>query len=124
MPVAAGTTVNLCVHSANRDPSRWADPDRFDLTRPTKGHVGFGQGNHVCLGIHFARMELRVAVEAIIEMLPNLRLDPDATDVHVSGLNSRAAVSLPCVWDAPPPTDVDIKTNDVPSRRTTQEAAT
>ena len=78
--------MNVCVHSANRDPSRWDDPDRFDLTRPPKGHLGFGQGNHVCLGIHFARMELRVALEAIIEMLPNLRLDPEATDVHVGGL--------------------------------------
>ena len=100
-PVAEGTTVNVCVHSANRDPSRWTDPDRFDLTRPPKGHLGFGQGNHVCLGIHFARMELRVALETIIELLPNLRLDPDASDIHIAGLSSRAAVNLPCVWDPP-----------------------
>lgn len=98
-PVAAGSTVNFCVHSANRDPSRWDDPDRFDITRPPKGHVSFGQGNHICLGMHFARMELRVAVELLIEHLPGLRLDPDATDVHIGGLQSRAAVSLPCVWD-------------------------
>ncbi len=99
-PVAAGTTVNLCVHSANRDPRRWEEPDRFDITRPVKGHVAFGQGNHICLGIHFARMELRVALECIIEHLPNLRLDPDAKDVHIAGLQSRSAISLPCVWDA------------------------
>jgi cytochrome P450 len=100
-PIAAGSTVNLCVHSANRDPARWDDPNRFDITRPPKGHLGFGQGNHVCLGIHFARMELRVALEAIVEMLPNLRLDPDATDVHVAGLASRSVVNLPVVWDPP-----------------------
>lgn len=109
-PVPAGTTVNLCVHSANRDPSRWPDPDRFDLTRPPRGHLGFGQGNHVCLGIHFARMELRVAVEAILDLLPGVRLDPDATDVHVAGLNSRAVVSLPCVWD--PPTSTSPSSTD------------
>jgi cytochrome P450 len=100
--IAEGTTVNLCVHSANRDPSRWQDPDRFDVLRPPKGHVAFGQGNHICLGIHFARMELRVAIEEILARLPGLRLDPAAEDVHVGGLSSRCALSLPCVWDPPP----------------------
>ena len=100
-PVAAGTTVNLCVHSANRDPSRWDEPDRFDINRPVKGHASFGQGNHICLGIHLARMELRVALEVMIDRLPNLRLDPDASDVHIAGLFTRTAVHLPCLWDAP-----------------------
>jgi len=97
--VEKGTAVNLCVHSANRDPSRWDDPDRFDIMRRVKGHVSFGQGNHICLGIHFARMELRVALEQIIERLPNLRLASDAEDVHIAGLFTRTALHLPCVWD-------------------------
>ena len=100
-PIEAGTTVNFCVHSANHDPSRWDDPDRFDIMRPIKGHVAFGQGNHICLGIHFARMELRVALEVILDRLPNLRLDPEATDIHIGGLASRSAIALPCVWDPP-----------------------
>ena len=98
-PIAEGSTVNFCVHSANRDPSRWDDPDRFDIMRPVKGHVAFGQGNHICLGIHLARMELRVALELIIERLPHLRLDPDAPDVHIAGLFARTALRLPCLWD-------------------------
>ena len=98
-PVPAGKTVNVCVHSANRDPDRWDNPDEFDIFRPQHGHLAFGQGNHICLGIHFARMELRVALELIIERLPNLRLDPDVEDVHIDGLISRTAVHLPCVWD-------------------------
>jgi cytochrome P450 len=106
-PVPAGSTVNLCVHSANRDPSRWEDPDRFDVLRPPKGHVSFGQGNHICLGIHFARMELRVALEEILARLPNLRLDPEATDVHIGGLSTRCALTLPCVWDPPAPPSED-----------------
>ena len=44
-------------------------------------------------------MELRVALELIIEKLPDLRLDPEADDVHIDGLISRTAVNLPCVWD-------------------------
>ena len=105
--IAAGTTVNLCVHSANRDPSRWAEPDRFDILRSPKGNVSFGQGNHICLGIHFARMELRVALELIIERLPGLRLDPEAVDVHIAGLSSRTALRLPCLWD----TAIESRTN-------------
>jgi cytochrome P450 len=100
-PIAAGTHVNLCVHAANHDPSRWDRPDEFDIFRPELGHMAFGQGNHICLGIHFARMELRVALEEIFDQLPELRLDPDATDVHITGLGSRTAINLPCVWDPP-----------------------
>ena len=99
--IPAGTTVNLCVSDANRDPARWDDADEFDIFRPPRAHVAFGQGNHVCLGIHFARMELRVALELILERLPGLRLDPDADDVHITGLASRTAVRLPCIWETP-----------------------
>jgi cytochrome P450 len=101
VPIKAGMTVNMCVSSANRDPSRWENPDEFDIFRPPLAHMAFGQGNHICLGIHFARMELRVALEQILDKLPNLRLDPNAIDVHVDGCWSRTAVSLPCVWDVP-----------------------
>ena len=89
------------MHSANRDPQRWPEPDRFDITRPVRGHVSFGQGNHICLGIHFARMELRVALEVILDRLPGLRLAPDADDVHIGGLSTRSALRLPCEWDLP-----------------------
>ena len=100
-PIAAGTHINLCVHTANHDPSRWDNPDEFDIFRPELGHMSFGQGNHICLGIHFARMELRVALEEILDELPNLRLDPDAADVHIAGLGTRTTINLPCVWDVP-----------------------
>lgn len=100
-PVSAGTTVNLCVSHANRDPARWDAADEFDIFRPARAHLAFGQGNHVCLGIHFARMELRVALELILDRLPGLRLDPGADDVHIDGLASRTALRLPCVWEVP-----------------------
>jgi cytochrome P450 len=100
-PVEAGKVVNLCVHAANRDPSRWERPDEFDIFREPRGHLGFGQGNHLCLGIHFARMELRVALELVLDRLPGLRLDPDVPCAGITGLAARTAVNLPCIWDVP-----------------------
>ncbi len=99
-PVGAGCPVNVAIGAANRDPSRWPDPDRFDIHRPPQPHLGFGGGPHVCLGIHFARMEMRVALEMILDRLPNLRLDPEAEDVHITGLIQRAPEHLPVLFDA------------------------
>jgi cytochrome P450 len=99
-PIPQDMIVNLCLHSGNHDPARWDDPDAFDIFRPPQGHLSFGTGPHICLGIHFARMELRVALEELLDGLPNLRLDPAADDVHIAGLTARTAVSLPCLWDA------------------------
>jgi cytochrome P450 len=101
-PVPAGTHVNLVAAAANRDPSRWDDPDAFDIHRPPQPHLGFGTGPHVCLGIHFARMELRVALERMLERLPGLRLDPSVPDVHIGGLGSRSPDVLPILFDPTP----------------------
>ncbi len=60
--------------AANRDPRRFPEPDRFDITRKTTGHLGFGFGVHFCLGAHLARLETRIVMEGIIRRLPNLSL--------------------------------------------------
>lgn len=101
LEVPAGGVVNMCVHAANRDPSRWSEPDTFDIHREPQGHLSFGSGTHTCLGVHFARMELRLALDLILDRLPNLRLDPEADDVAITGLWQRTALHLPCVWDVP-----------------------
>jgi cytochrome P450 len=98
--VPAGCPVNLSVGAANHDPSRWDEPERFDIFRAPQPHLAFGSGPHVCLGIHFARMELRVALEQLLDRLVNLRLDPDADDVHISGLGQRSPARLPVLFDA------------------------
>jgi cytochrome P450 len=98
-PLGQGCPVNVAIGMANRDPSRWPDPDEFDIHRPMQPHLAFGGGPHVCLGIHFARMEMRVALELILDRLPNLRLDPDASDVHITGLVQRAPETLPVLFD-------------------------
>jgi cytochrome P450 len=93
--VPAGTVVSVCMGSANRDPKRWSDPDRFDIRREGKQHMAFAFGPHTCLGMHLARMETTVALNALLDRLPELRLDPTADDVHVSGLTFRAPQRLP-----------------------------
>jgi cytochrome P450 len=75
--IPAGARVLLMIGSANRDPDRWPDADRFDVGRDTTGHLGFGFGIHYCLGSHLARLESRIALEAILGRLRNLRLAGD-----------------------------------------------
>jgi len=98
-PVAAGRQVNVAIGAANRDPQRWERPDEFDIARTPVGHLGFGAGPHVCLGIHAARMELRVAVERLLARLPGLRLDPDDPTEGITGLGLRTAMRLPVRFD-------------------------
>lgn len=51
--------------SANRDATVWADPDRFDITRNLRKHLGFGHGRHTCMGLHLARLEMRSLIDAM-----------------------------------------------------------
>jgi cytochrome P450 len=76
LEVPKGAVLNVCLPAANRDPKVFSDPDRFDIDRKKVRHVGFGFGNHVCVGQHLARLEMTRALNAIFDRLPNLRLDP------------------------------------------------
>jgi cytochrome P450 len=93
--VPAGTAVNVFIASANRDERRYDEPDRFDIHRPLAPHVSFGSGPHTCLGIHLARMESRIALDALLERLPDLRLDPEAPAPRVVGSIFRSPDALP-----------------------------
>jgi cytochrome P450 len=96
--IPKGSTVSICVGTANRDPRRYADPDRFDLFRDHRLHVTFGHGPHICLGMHLARMETRVAINRVLDRLPNLRLDPDAPAPTIQGVAFRSPDALPVVF--------------------------
>lgn len=97
--VPAGSTVMLMLAAANRDELRYPDPDDFDTRRQDpKPHISFGNGPHVCLGMHLARMEMRVALNLLFDRLPGLRLDPAADDPHIRGQVFRSPTSIPVLF--------------------------
>jgi cytochrome P450 len=93
--IPAGTHVSVSVAAANRDPTRYPDPDRFDPTRRNIAHLTFGGGPHLCLGMHLARMEAAVAINALLDRLPDLRLDSNVPPPHVVGVAFRSPATLP-----------------------------
>lgn len=95
----SGSVVVAHLGAANRDPSRWEEPDRFDIFRDPKPHTSFALGPHTCLGMHLARMETRVALEALLDRLADLRLEADGQDAHIEGLGFRSPTSLPVQFD-------------------------
>jgi len=97
--IPAGASVIVMLGSANRDETRWPDPARFDIFRERRPHAAFAYGPHLCLGMHLARMETQVALNALFDRLPGLRLDPAAGDQYISGSVFRAPPRLEVVWD-------------------------
>jgi cytochrome P450 len=95
----AGALIGAVLSSANRDPRRFTDPDRFDLHRKQGAHLAFAIGNHFCLGAWFGRHLARVSLEILLERLPNLRLDAERP-VTLSGWEFRAPDSTWVCWDA------------------------
>jgi cytochrome P450 len=92
--IRQGELVTVSLTGANRDPETFPDPDRFAIERSNaRLHLAFAQGPHVCLGMHLARLEARVALDLALERLPGLRLDP-SRDATVRGLVFRKPESL------------------------------
>jgi cytochrome P450 len=98
-PIPAGAPVNVITGSANRDDARFEDGESWKLGRPPQHHLAFGTGPHQCLGMHLARLELQVGLNAILDRLPNLRLDPDAPVPVIQGLAFRGPDALPVLFD-------------------------
>lgn len=97
--IPAHTEIALVIGSANRDPKRFTDPDLFDIDRADQGNQSFGFGSHFCIGHIVTRALGEVVLEEMFRTLPNLRLDPNRAPV-VHGWQTRAAKSLPVIWDA------------------------
>jgi cytochrome P450 len=96
--IPAGKTVTPVIGSANRDERHYPEPDRWDLHRGADDHLSFGGGRHFCLGYHLAKLEARIALEAVLDRLPNLRLDPDRPP-QIVGLAFRSPRTLHVRFD-------------------------
>jgi cytochrome P450 len=95
----AGEGITTHLGSANHDETRWDDPETFDIFRPAIPHIAFAHGPHMCLGMHLARLETSVLVNAVLDRLPGLRLDGSAQDQHVHGMIFRSPPELRVRFD-------------------------
>jgi cytochrome P450 len=97
--LAPKTKLMVVYASANRDESRWDDPDEFRLDRTLfdlRRHLSFGHGHHFCPGASLARLEARVSLRLLVERLPNLRLDGEPERIEPFNLWGRR--HLPVAW--------------------------
>ncbi|KUI18180.1 cytochrome [Mycolicibacterium acapulense] len=97
--IPEGSSVMPVLGAANRQDERFPQPDQFDIFREAKANIGWGHGVHVCLGMHLARLEMRVALNLLLDRLPNLRLDPEADEAYIRGQVFRSPTALPIVFD-------------------------
>jgi cytochrome P450 PksS len=72
--IPRGSLTLAALASANRDSAKFADPDHLDITRQNNHHLAFGNGPHYCLGAPLARLEGQIAMNALVQRLPNLKL--------------------------------------------------
>jgi len=97
--VPARAKILLHLGSANRDPSVFPEPDRFDIRRANaREHLSFGCGPHICVGAPLAKLEVRVALEEVSQHLPNLQLVPDVQYEYPKNISLHGPLSLPVTW--------------------------
>ncbi|MFF7215178.1 cytochrome P450 [Streptomyces sp. NPDC008238] len=96
--IPRGATVVVASAIADRDPARFADPDRLDVTRADNAHLAFGHGIHYCLGAPLARLEGRIAVGTVLRRLPGLALAVPAEELHWRPRVLRGPARLPVTF--------------------------
>ena len=98
--IPSGAFALMIVAAADRDPAQFKEPEKFDITRDPNDHVAFGEGIHFCIGAPLARMEARIAFEAMLERFPRLRLkDLAMKPVYKGSYFLRGLESLPVAID-------------------------
>jgi cytochrome P450 len=98
--VPAGGQVIISLAAANRDPGKYAEPEKLDIDRTDVHHIAFGHGIHFCLGAALARMEGQLALESLLHRFPHLRLGVAPDDLHWGhgdGLVLRGLTELPVI---------------------------
>lgn len=100
VPVKAGTMLMVRFAAANRDPARFPDPDRFDVTRANaRSHLAFGRGIHMCVGNMLSRKELVVAFQELLDRVAHFALAPGAVPVVKPNMFLRGLSTLPVVLE-------------------------
>lgn len=96
-PIPAGAVVDVCIGSANRDEARWERSEEFDIFRKWIPHITFAAGEHTCMGLHLARMEMRVAIECLLDRLTEITLVTE-DNPHIYGQPFRSPRCLPVTF--------------------------
>jgi cytochrome P450 len=96
--IPAGSHISVVIGSGNHDETVFEDPERFDIFRDCPPHLAFGEGPHRCLGEHLARLETMVAMNALLDRLPDIRLEPGDKDPHVHGSAFRSPNCVPVTF--------------------------
>ncbi|WP_030761602.1 cytochrome P450 family protein [Streptomyces sp. NRRL F-2664] len=97
--VPSGATVLIASAVADRDPARFPDPDRLDVTRRDNAHLAFGHGIHYCLGAPLARLEGHIAIGTALRRLPGLALAVDPDEIRWRPGALRGPLSLPVTFE-------------------------
>jgi cytochrome P450 len=99
--IRRGTPVIVVLGAANRDPGHYEEANRLDITRQNNKHLGFGYGIHYCLGAPLARLEGKIAINTLIQRLPDLRLARPVTELRYrSSPVVRGLERLPVIWNS------------------------
>jgi len=97
--IPKGETIFAAIASANRDAAQFPNPDQLDIAREPNRHLAFGQGIHFCLGASLARLEGQIAIAALVDRLPDLRLTVEPAALRWrAGLVLRGLKSLPVAF--------------------------
>ncbi|OBB99067.1 cytochrome P450 [Mycobacterium sp. 852002-40037_SCH5390672] len=99
--IPAEAQIDMCMGSANRDESRWTDPNTFDIRRPRQSHIAFAGGIHMCLGMHLARMETRVMLNSLFDRVEHLEFVPDdgtGEESKIIGVTFRSPNKIPVTF--------------------------
>jgi cytochrome P450 len=99
--IPADAQIDMCMGSANRDRSRWTDPNTFNIARPRQAHIAFAGGIHMCLGMHLARLETRVMLNSLFDRVKDLAFvadDGTGVEAKIVGLTFRSPNKLPVTF--------------------------